>query len=256
MSSATLMTPPTTPLTTPPTTVPTKTYLIRITRYNALKSAGSRIMSVPGETHFKVFHAAVATAIGWNSERCTFWSFKNTKKSPLVASHLPRELGCSYGIVVPSELDDHGKLNEWMSLETRCRFWLYDGHFSRQQHTITVMSVVADDRPRIISLWGGQGIIDKRQAWGYEDINCYSVIKAIQNHWEMNTASTPRSTGSVEAENQQRAANGAVFHKAETYIKEEEDDEDKDAVVRRDRGTKRRLPDSFRSNYSHKRLRR
>ena len=251
MSSATLITPPT----TPPTTVPTETYLIRITRYNGLESAGSRIMSVPGETRFKVFHAAVATAIGWNNESCTFWSFKNSKKSPLVTSHLPRELACSYGIVIPSELDDHGKLNEWMSLETRCRFWLYGAHFSRQQHTITVMSVVADDRPRKICLWGEQGIIDKRQAWGYEDINGYSVIKAIERYWENNMASTPRNMGSVPTNHQQRTANGAFVRKAETAIKQEEDD-DNVVVIRRNRGTKRRLPDSFRSHYSHKHLRR
>ena len=187
MSFATLITSPT----TPPITVPTETYLIRIDRYNALQSAGFRIMSIPGETRFKIFHEAVATAIGWNNDPCTFWSFKNTKKSPLVASHLPRELASSYGIVIPSELDDHGTLNEWMSLETRCRFWLYGAHFSRQQQTMTVMSVVADDRPRTISLWGGQGIIDKRQAWGYEDINDCSVIKAIQSYWEKNMASAP-----------------------------------------------------------------
>ena len=252
MASATLPTPPT----TPPTTVPTETYLIRITRYNALESTGSRIMSVPVETCFKVFHAAVATAIGWSNELCTFWSFKNTKKSPLVASHLPRELAYSYGIVVPSELDDHGTLNEWMSLETRCRFWLYGAHFSRQQHTMTIMSVVADDRPRVISLWGGQGIIDKRQAWGYEDINDYSVIKAIQSYWEENMASTPRNMGSVQAKYQQRTENGAVALKAQTPIKEEDDgDNVKDVVVRRNRGTKRRLPDSFQNDYSHKRLR-
>ena len=212
-------------------------------------------MSVPGETRFKVFHAAVATAIGWNNKSCTFWSFKNTKKSPLVASHLPRELASSYGIVVPSELDDHATLNEWMRLDTRCRFWLYGAHFSKQQHTMTVMSVVADDRPRTISLWGGQGVIDKRQAWGYEDVNDYSVIKAIQSYWEKNMASTPRNMGSVQAKYQQRTVNGAVVRKAETPIKQEEDDVDEDAVVRRDRGTKRRLPDSFRSDYNYKRLR-
>lgn len=120
-------------------------------------------MSVPGETRFKVFHAAVATAIGWNNESCTFWNFK---KSPLVATHLPRELASSYGIVVPSEQDDHGTLNDWMSIETRCRFWLSGAHFSKQQHTLEVMSMVVDDRPRVISLWGGQGFVDKRQAWG------------------------------------------------------------------------------------------
>lgn len=206
MSLATL----TTPTPTPPTTVPTESYLIRITRYNASEPAGSRIMSIPGETRFKVFHAAVATTIGWNNEPCTFWVIKNTKKSPLVAPCPTPVLAHSYGMVIPSKLDDHGKLNEWMSLETRCRFWICGTHSSRQLHTIDVIGIVAGNRPQTIYLWGGLGVVDKQQAWQWEDIAKY----------------------------QQHTVNGAFVHNAEAPIKEEEKDDDKDAVVRRNRVTK------------------
>ena len=253
MSFATLTTPPTTPPPTPPTTVPTKTYLIRITRYNAEESAGSRIMSIPGETCFKVFYAAVATAIGWNNEPCTFWSFENTKKSPLVALTLLGEPACFYGFI-PSQLDDHSKLNEWMSLETRCRFWLYSTHLSRQQHTIDVMGIVAGDKPRIISFWRGRSAVDKQQAGRWEDIDAYSMIQAIQGLWEINVTRIYENMEPVQAESQTRISCGSVVSKAETYIKKEDDGDD-GVVVRPDRGTKRKLPGSFRSDHSHKKLR-
>ena len=120
----------TTAPTTPSNTVPTITYLIRITLYNASIPIGSQILSIPGETRFMVFHEAITTTIGWDGEPCTFWSFQKTKQSPLVSPPVPGD--SAYGIVVPSRLDDHGRLYEWMSLETRCRFWLFDYNVSRQ----------------------------------------------------------------------------------------------------------------------------
>ena len=61
------------------------------------------------------------------------------------------------------------------------------------------------------------------------------MINAIKSYWEKNSASTRRNTESVRGEYLQ---NGAFVRKAEIPIKQEEDDGDKDAVGRRDGGTK------------------
>ena len=241
MSSVTSTTLPTTPPTTPSTTSPTETYLIMVTLCSHHKPIGGRILSVPGETRFKVFHEAITEAVGWDNEQCTLWAFKDTKKIPSATFPLPDDPGLYYSIVIPSRLDDNGQLNEWMSLETQCRFWLHDYRISKQHHVIQVLSVVADDRPSKIYIWGGKGSI-KRQAPQPGDFRGQDAVTAIKDYWEKDMASTHTDTGSVQTRYQKLIANEAVVDKGKTGIKEEDHD---DVAVRRVGGTKRKLSDSF-----------
>ncbi len=245
MSSATSTTPPT----TPSTTVFSENYLIKITLYNTSDPTVSRLLSVPGETQFNEFHEAIAAAFGWDSEQCTSWSFQNTRKSPLVASPIPGDFAIYYTLphqgydITPSRLDDHDRLNEWMSLEPLRKFWLYDYNISKYHHAIEVMEIVADDGLSKIRCLGGQGSI-KRKAWQFGNFNGFKGVTAGKSSWEFDMASTHIKMESVQAKYEKRTAKEPVVRMDETHVKEDDDDDDDDVVVRPDRGIKRKLSES------------
>ena len=249
MSSAASTTPPT----TPSNMVPSETYLIKITLYNTSDPIVSRLLSVPGETQFSEFHEAIAAAFGWNSELCTSWSFQNTKRSQFVASSVPGDFALHFTVpdqsydIIPSRLDDHHKVNEWMGLESSCRYWLYDYwlydyDISCHYHAIEVVDVRVDDGPSKIRCLGGQGSI-KRKVWQFEKFNGQKGVTAGKSSREFDIASTQKNMESMQAKYKKRTTDEAVVQMDETPVKEDGDDDD--MVVRRDRGTKRRLPVSF-----------
>ena len=235
----------TTSPTTPSATDLPETYLIKITLYNTPDPTVSRLLGVPEDTQFNEFHEAIAAAFGWDSEPCTSWNFQNTKRSPLVASPVLGDFAVYYTVpdqgydIIPSRLYDHETLNDWMSLEPPCRFWLYDYNISRHHHAIEVMDKMADDGPSKIRCLGGQGSI-KRKPWQFGDFNGKFGVTAGKSSWEFDMASIHKSMGLVQAKYKKRTADEAVVHMDEAPVKEEEDDDDDDddVVARPDRGTK------------------
>ncbi len=145
--------------------------------------------------------------------------------------------------ITPSRLDDHDKLNEWMSLESLCRYWLYDYNISRHHHAIEVVDVMVDDEPSKIRCLGGQGSI-KRKAWQFGNFNGQKGVTAGKSSWEFNMASTHKNMESVQARYKKRITDEAVVHMDMDETPVKDDDDEDDVVVRRDRGTKRRLSDS------------
>ena len=268
MSSTTSATPPT----TPSTTVSNETYLIKVTLYNTSDPIVNRLLSVPGEIQFGEFHEAIAAAFGWDSERCTSWSFQNTKKSPLVACPTPGDFAIYYTLpyqgydVSPFSLYDKDRLNEWMGLEPLRKFWLYDYNISKYHHAIEVMEIVDNDGLSKIRCLGGQGSI-KRKSWQFGNFSSQKGILAGLSSWEFDMASTHIKMESVQAKYEKRTGKEAVVHMDATPVEEDEssvkredvtpvkedatpvkegmDDDDDDVVVRPNRGTKRKLSGSF-----------
>ena len=220
-----------------------KIFLIKVTLNNTSDPTVTRLLGVPEKTQFNEFHEAIAAAFGWDGVPCTIWNFQNTIRGPLVASPVPGSFAVYYTVpdqgydIIPSRLDDHETLNEWMGLEPPCRFWLYDYNISRHHHAIEVMDKMADDGHSKIRCLGGQGSI-KRKAWQFGDFNGKFGVTAGKSSWEFDMASIHKSMGLVQAKYEKRTADEAVVHMDEAPAKEEDDDDDDDVVVRPDRGTK------------------
>ena len=246
MSSATSTTPPT----TPSTTASTESYLLKVTLYNTSDPVVYRLLSVPSEIQFSEFHEAIAAAFGWDSERCSSWSFQNTKKSPHVPSPFPGGMAiyytdrhADYGIQ-PFSLYDDDRLNEWMGLESLRKFWLYDYNISKYHHAIEVLEIVQSDGPSKIHCLGGQGSI-KRKSWQFGNFHSQKGVTAGWSSWAFDMASLHTKMETVQARYEKRTGKTAVTHMDAPPVKKENDDDDDDVVVRPKRGTKRRLSDSL-----------